>query len=188
MNWEEKFSVADLAKEISNPFKDAHIELVGQWSRFDRVMRYLTAHNSSEIKRDIAKGQRDFLERYKYNLINALVTEGRSVGAPFAEHSPNYHSPTGLIGRRTDLYLNALRSLRITSSNYVLSLSFTPGITHQKSKKKGLTLARYAYIFEEGSLYQPARPIWGPTFRSIGGRQKAQQYLKSAVGNRINNL
>jgi len=189
MKFEERFSVSDFAKGISNPFDGLKISFEGRWSTFNKVMQYLSGPGSTGIKRDIAKGQRDYLERFRYVLVNALLTEGSYVNAPFEPHSYSYTSPTGMIGIRTANYLNALKSLQITSKGYVVSMRFAPGATSKKSTGKGgLTMARYAYIFELGGNFQPARPIWGPTFVKMGGANKAKQYMVSAIGSRLNAL
>ena len=188
MRWEKSFSIAEQAQAQSNPFSGLEIQLVGQWNKFNSLMAYLSQGGGKAIKRDIARGQRKFLERYKSVLITALVTQGASVGAPFAEHSPGYDSPTGSIGIRTGKYLGALRNLKITQKNYVVSLSFSPGDLRQRSFNKGTTLARYAYMFEVGRKGQAARPIWNPTFERIGGRDKALQYMKGSIGTRLDSI
>lgn len=185
MRWETRFSIGDNASGLSNPFKDTKIQLVGEWVKFDKLMGYLTINRASAIKRDIAKGQRNFLTHYKRDLIDALMTEGSSVGRPFAPWSKNYKDHGPQIGWRSGKYINAINRLQITSKNYQLSLSFSPSSLRQRSKNKGTTLARYAWLFEYGGSYQPARPIWIPTFNKIGGSAKAQQYLIGSVGKRI---
>jgi hypothetical protein len=175
----DRYSISELAKEISNPFKDLSVTLTGDWVSFNKLMKYLAAPGNNGIKRDIAKAQRDYLSRFQYVLINALLTEGDSVNAPFAEHSYSYNSPTGMVGIRTAKYLNALRSLQITS-----------GTTSQKSVggQYGAPMSKYALWFEFGTGLQPARPIWAPTFRAMGGAATVNRYLVGAIGRRIKSL
>lgn len=190
MSFEEKFSVSEFSKEISNPFQGVGVSFEGKWVQFNQLMNYLSGSGFGGIKRDIASGERKYLDRFKYNLLNALITEGRSVNAPFQEHSPNYYSPTGQIGIRTSKYLYALHGLQIKSQGYRVSLTFSPGSTKQRSREgtNGTTLARYAYIFEVGNWNQPARPIWSTTFTHMGGKAKVQQYLMGAIGKRLNTI
>jgi len=191
IEFEEKFSGRELAQAVSKPFQGLRIEFYGKWKSFNQIMNYFTAQKSRAAKMDLVKGQREFLNIFKKNLLQAFVSEGSSVGAPFAAHSPKYKNETGIIGQRSKAYLYALQGLSIEQRNYSLHLSFKKGALHRRSfpeKAGAWTLARYSIIFESGSSKQPARPFWNPTFNHIGGKGLAKTLMENAIKDSLKRL
>jgi hypothetical protein len=176
--------------ELFNPTNSLKLEMVGDWKKLPALFRYLGGGSFNQgVKRDIAKAVRNYLERYKRNLINGILSEGRAVGQPWEPHTKMYQRrfakhPIGLLDR---VYLGALENLQITQSSYILSLSFARGDLNRKSRG-GYILGQYSVIFENGYEVQPARPLWSATFQFMGGEQKVLKDIYGAVGKRLKTL
>jgi len=168
---------------------NVEFEFQGDWLKLDKFIQYMGGKKRSQsIKRDLAKAQRDWFQRFKIKLVNGLLSEGSSIGAPFEEHSPNYTDGGPSIGIRKGIYLDALRNLRIIQKNYIISLSYYPGDLHRRSRSKGLPLAGYAMAFEHGKFDQPPRPLWAPTFERMGGGQNMVKVMRGAIALRLSNM
>jgi hypothetical protein len=178
--------------DINNPLAGLEVQLEGEWVKLEKVMGYFS---NQGIKRDIAKAQRDFLERYKKHLIKGLMTAGSHTGQPFAPHSSRYHSPTGQIGIRSTKYLQALQAARVRAKNYSLSLYLPQGILRQKSANGPMTVGQYIWTFEHGRRAnngkgaQPPRPLFRPAFENrMGGHAGVTRAIRGAIGLRLKKL
>ena len=173
---------------FSSPMGPVEFRFEGDWVKLNRFLKYLGGRSRSlSLKRDLAKTQRDWLQRFKIKLIKGLLSEGSSIGAPFEPHAQGYYGGAS-IGYRNGVYLDALRNLRIIQKNYQVSLTFYPGDLNRKSRAGGYRLSQYALLFEQGSKNQPARPIWGPTLVSMGGGANLVKNLYGALGKRLTKL
>ncbi len=164
------------------------VQVEGDWANFNALMKYLGGGAFSRgIKRDLAKGQRDFVIKYKNRLVLALVSGGSSNKRPFAPHRGGYRSPTGSVGIRSGNYLRALRNLRIKQQGYQISVSYSKGDLLTKSSPGRLRLGLYAVLFEKGNSKsgQAARPLWNQTYQAMGGNAALLKTMKGAVGMRL---
>jgi len=183
-----------ISKHSANPMRgqagsDLQIELVGGgWKTLNSFLNYVGSRGGISLKRDIAKATRTYLLRYKKLLIMGLLSEGSAVGEAWAPHSPNYRSPTGWLLYRSGNYEKALHNLQIVQKSYMLSLKFNRGDLLRKSVKDGLTLGQYAALHEVGGKRIPARPLWGPAFRKMGGAKGHRDRIMGAVGKRLRKL
>ena len=175
--------------KFNSAIGNVEFEFQGEWMKLDKFMRYMGGGSRSRgIKRDLAKAQRDWFQRFKIKLVNGLLTEGSSINARFEEHSPNYTDGGPSIGIRKGIYLDALRNLRIIQKNYIVTLSYYPGDLHRKSRRGGLPLAGYALAFEHGKANQPPRPLWAPTFMIMGGGESMVKNLRGAISMRLSKM
>lgn len=181
--------VLDMAKPLSNLL----VEYEGDWIKMDRLMSYMAggAFNRG-IKRDIAKGQRDFLTKMKSNLVAGLLSGGSKIGAAFADHSSGYRDGGKGIGIKSGNYLVALANSQVKQKGYVVTLLMSKGDISYKPDPDGLTIGQYALIFEQGAPKrpnpQPARPLWRSTYNYMGGDKGVLQNMQGAVGKRLNRM
>jgi len=183
------FSSYQKSLGVRSPIGDVEFEFTGDWVKLDKFLRYLSGRSTGlSLKRDLAKAQRDWLQRYKIKLVGGLLSEGTSVGMPFEEHSPGYSRPGFSVGHKSGVYLDALRNLRIIQKGYSVSLTYSPGDLNRKSFRGGYRLNKYALIFEGGKWNQPARPLWNATYSKMGGHRNLTKNLLGAIGKRLDKL
>lgn len=177
-----------MAEENSlNIAKQLRFKEEGDWMNYKALMKYLGGGSFSRgIKRDLAKGQRDFANKYKKALALGLMTAGSSNKRSFKAHHGGYQS-SGSIGIRTGNYLRALQNLRIKQAGYQITISYSRGALLSKSRPGGLRLGIYAVLFETGNAKtgQRARPLWNDTYQAIGGNTGLLRAMKGSVGLRL---
>lgn len=178
-----------MGSATSSQSSDVRFSLEGDWVKMDRLISYLASRNSSKVKRDLALAQKEYLKTFKKTLIKGLVTGGSGINQHWAPHSSNYYSPTGMVGIRTGKYLYALSALRITQNNFKVSLEFGSSL-NVRSTNRGLSLNKYAAIFEYGtrSGSQPPRSLWGGTFLYLGGRKGVAKNLTSRMSQSLRRM
>jgi len=178
---------------LMNPLSNLRIEQDGEWKKLDTLLKYLKggSHNRG-IKRDIAKGQRDFLTGMKKNLISGLESGGSSIRANFAPRK-NSKAP-GSLGILDKNYLNALKSAPIKQKGYVVTLRMSKGASSYVPRDGGMSVGQYALIFEKGRKpskegnNQVARPLWSAAYHYTGGNTRMLNNMIGAVGNRLNKM
>lgn len=160
------------------------VRLEGQWTQLDR----LSDKFIPSVKLGYDKGISHFAQR-----ILSVVKRSLATGIPppnsgtrwpeladsyvkrYGQH-PIYHL-TGLYFRSVDLWEYKSRTL--------VGLP----INKRRADSGGLTLNQLAVILEYGSRldgtwatgYIPARPIWGPTLKSVGGTEELKKIILTNI-------
>jgi len=184
-------NIIPITKPFNTPVGQAEFEFTGDWGKLQTFLKYMGGGSRSRgIKRDIAKAQRDFLFKYRLAIAGGLASGGVSIGGAFAGHKAGYREGRDPVGVRSGNYLRALRNLKITQKGYIVSLNFSRGDLHTKSRpnKGGYILSKYAGIFEGGSSRQVARPLWKQTFTHIGGGPALIKKIRGSVQKRLGRM
>lgn len=171
------------------PVMNLQVQYEGEWIKFDTLMKYMGGGKFNRgIKRDIAKAQRDFLTRMRKNLIAGLASGGSAIRANWPEHASGYQGGLSM-GVKDGYYLLALFNSRIVSKGYIVSLRLSKGDLSYKPKEGGLSVGRYALIFEKGSKRgQPPRPLWSTAFEFTGGRKQVLGNMTGAIKKRLSKM
>lgn len=162
----------------------------GEWQRaFNLLDKF---RGKDRLIRIVVNSTKRFARSYKTALITGLLTDGSSVGVQWEPVSPKYGDYKERVygTSRSDLlyassnYLVQLEKLQVTQPNqYLVKFGFFRGSLHTKSRRGGLSLAKYANIMEYGHAGRniKARPLWDPAFRKIGGFSKLTMKIERDV-------
>jgi len=149
---------------LGNTRLDLGIEEIGDWASIERFFE--VASNKSAFRKHVKYGMRDFLRSYRWWAIKGLVTSGAAVQSSWLPRALDGEEA----GIRTSHYLNAIQAMKISMKGNTVSLRFNPSDLSKKSIG-GKSLEYYMDIFEHGNVSgtQPARPLWGPSWKKAGG-------------------
>lgn len=144
-------------------------ELVGDWAgklqQLERLPR--------RVSQLVLRSQVEFAKMYVDAIKDKILTNGAGLGWPpysvrygkwKAKKSPNkgFYQLTGAYMSSIDYYIRTAKPV----STVVVGI-----MGNAQSAHSDLSVKQYALILERGSLTRniAARPLWGPTFREIGG-------------------
>lgn len=153
------------------------IEKVGDWPRTQRFLREV----GPVTVRGYTLGQLAFAKKM-FNRVRKNIREnGGTIGwAPLSSSYADYKSRLGKDPNNllvlTKLYYN---SITIWNKNGIYYVGVKHGIRYPDRSNGGLTVGQVAKILEVGSIARnlPARPLWGPSFRQLGGKQAIRKTL-----------
>jgi len=152
------------------------VRLVGDWKEFGILLRNLPRR----LRRAAINGQIKFGERYHKAIIRNIATNGHLLKWP--ELSEKYKkfkkSHSGDPNEMYHFYGQYLRSISMqVKPNGTILIGIPKGVG--KSKFGDYTVAQYAHVLEKGSYTRniAARPLWGPTFKQIGGMTKLKEIV-----------
>jgi hypothetical protein len=182
---------------MSDPLFAAGLQITkfGDWKQVEAIFANLSQKNKP-ITRDAARGARFFAERFRTRLVEGVLTKGSRIGQSWPQVSHKYAhfkirqfgvSPK-LLGQASGIYLQELSYLQIQQRNHLVTMKFRKGALNRKAWKHGISLKYYSQIFEEGYDKIPARPLWNPSFKSIGGFNGAINTITYAIKQRLTSL
>lgn len=166
-----------------NLLSHVSIKQEGEWKRMGIALQNL----SPAIRSGVVIAQREFAIKFKKKLRHNIRTNGVEIG--WAPLSPAYAAwkdkqdsryGSSNILRFSGTYYN---SIDIIQKGYTVYVGIPLG-KGSASSNEGLSVSQYANILEHGSFARniPARPLWGPSFKQIGGSKA----LASTMYNSIN--
>lgn len=156
------------------------LDRFGDWQKAYASMHKLS--KKVDVLKRISHVVRRFAEKYKRTLILGITSNGAHIGQNWAPVSDRYGDFKERFYRtsRSNLlyasgnYLTQIQNTRVTQQQYKVSFKFSRGALNTKSRKRGLRLAIYSMMLEHGHAGRNIlpRPLWGPSFRKIGGFKK----------------
>jgi len=167
-----------------------NIQMYGDWKAAEKAWNGLANFKRPLIK-DAAKGVRVFAKKYKSLLIAGIETEGSAVGQTWVKHSEKYSKfklqqfGNTRIMYASGAYSQELRRLNIKEKRHYVELKFRRGAKNRKAWSKGINLGRYMVIMENGYGLIPARPLWAPAYRKLGGNKGLVKEILNKVGKRL---
>lgn len=146
------------------------VELTGDWGDKIRQLEKLPRRVSQLVLRH----QVLFAERLQEKVLDTILNGGYGKWEPL---SPKYMQfkmshPAGGTGGFYQFGGGYMKSVGyIIRANKPYSTVIVGIIGNSKSPVSSLTTKQYALILEHGSLRRgiPARPVWAPSFKAIGG-------------------
>lgn len=153
--------------------KDIEINFWGDWEKLDNLLN----SKNPQIQSVCFVGMEKFAKRYKKLLKFHITTGGKAFGYPPLKNS--YIENKERLGYVTTMF-NLTRSLwgAITIKVNKRENNIGVGIDSKQKKntiKKGvantLTISQYAQLLQEGTKYEPKRPIFTDVFKRIGGKE-----------------
>lgn len=161
----------------SAPNVELHIE--GDWVKAERVI--------AGIDKSIAKGYDRAIEKSSKAILNIVKTAIRSgtpprgSGVSWPPLSSSYLHAKGKhnIYHLTGLYLKSIGMFKYKSRTIV-------GLPQRVNRPDtSLTLNQIAIILEHGNDIIPSRPLWAPSFKSYGGKEKLRKEVIKEIRSQI---
>lgn len=81
----------------------------------------------------------------------------------------------------TEAYYGSIRAWRTGDT-------FNAGVPANAFNARGQRIADYAAMNEYGSDELPARPLWGPSFKEIGGKRGVSNIVTTAIFEKVRKL
>lgn len=148
---------------------------------------------ASSMRKGYDEGVKQFSRRFIEVITRAITTGTPPKGSgvkwdPLSQKTLKrygFHHPYLLTG----LYRNNIKLFKETSRVYI-GLSRTKASGGTGNGKSKYTLTQVARILEYGDTEGagsgiPPRPLWGPTFVSVGGKKRMKQYIVDAIRTRL---
>jgi len=155
---------------------DVHVNyrLIGEWTRANYMMRMFPV----KVTQAVNLATREMAYKYRKEVINNINNQGANLGWQISR-SEKYQEFKERYSNRTvaDHYrfFDAMLSNIKTYKKGVMgwSTGIKEGVQNIRMsilrKGRTLTIAEYAGVLEHGSIHIPARPLWLPSYRNIGG-------------------
>lgn len=160
------------------------VELFGDWQRCERL--FLGIDNS--IRLGSRAGQKSAAKRLLRIVRKNIRENGGSIGWPSLSESYQKRKAASGYSPNRMLYMTGLyyRSIMIWDRGGRYYVGVKPRIYNPKSGGH-LTVGKIARILEHGShiMNLPARPLWRPSFRQMGGNRKVKALILWHVRNQI---
>jgi hypothetical protein len=140
----------------------------GPWSK----ALMATKHLDKDLHNAFLRGQEKALKK----VARAVKEHIERQDLPVLTLNPKKRSnndPRTLIDTRS--YIDSIKTWR---ENYTYYVGVKSGLIEPKSKAE---ITKVAYWLEKGTRKMVARPVWGPTFRELGGTK----YLEKVVNETI---
>lgn len=98
----------------------------------------------------------------------------------WVERAEGSHSSDSRILVDTGMYLKSIQAWKPGNSN-----SYFIGVPKSKYNSKGVRVADYAVYHEFGFGRVPARPLWAPSFKEMGGAKGVQRIIMEVLLSRL---
>jgi hypothetical protein len=146
------------------------IKMIGNWKGAKRGLEELPLL----VKSSALWGQRKAAERL-VRIAKAHINNQDLGWAPRSERT-NSSDPRILVDNED--YYKSIKAWRKDNIYYA-------GVPRDKYNGKGVRISDYATIHEHGSDKMPARPLWAPSFREIGGSKGVRQIIVDSIYNKV---
>lgn len=146
------------------------IKLEGDWKKTQRILAKLPI----DLKVVSLQGQRKAAEKIA-RIAKAHINNQDLGWAPRAD---NTKSLDDRILVDSETYLRSIKAWRAGNTYYV-------GVPKGTYNYRGIDVADYAVYHEYGFGKNIARPLWGPSFRDVGGKKGVTEIIVKAMAERI---
>lgn len=155
------------------------IELLGDW---DKASRLLSRDLPLAVAIGTEQGRISAAEKIQA-LLRANIRNNGPKGIYWPAYSIKYEEKKSRKGgnidnklRWTNTYYNSIKVIR---DNKGIHVGIPKNIKSKVNKKNPLPIGRIAVILERGSYAMniPARPLWAPTFKEFGGKQRIAYHI-----------
>lgn len=158
------------------------VVLTGDWD----LARNFLGRMDKLIAQGALAGQISAGEKIRAEVRKNIRENGSSLGWPplsllYAEKKTGMGFDPNRLLYATGTYY---RSIELSIKPPRVSVRVKPRASHPTSK---LTVSQIATILEYGSSARniPARPLWGPSFKRIGGAQRVRNIIKWHIANKL---
>lgn len=169
--------------QARNLSKRVKYEFFGDWNKADRVLSGL----SKRVMRSVNAAVYAYAKNYKKQVIIAIST-GLSSWAPL---SPKYVATKSSKGYYTGFYQMRgvlIKAIQVEKhpKGIRVNISTDPKF---KNRTGTLTASQVVNILEHGSVTKgiPARPLFGPVWKKMGGNKAFMAYVQERVGKTLRN-
>lgn len=160
------------------------VQLIGDWDKTRRFFDKLPL----AVKIGTTLGQKSVAEKLQ-KLIKQNIRRNGPPGVYWSPVSKEYakkkkskgFDPNKLL-RYTMTYYNNIKVIHKGDEVYV---GIPKKIRSKVIKKNPLTVGEVANILEKGTDYMRPRPLWAPTFRQFGGKQRVKTTIVWHIRNQI---
>lgn len=165
------------------------VKLKGNWVEATK----LPSRVANAMRKGYDEGVNKFSARF-LKTINQAITTGvppKGSGVKWDPLSPKTlkrygaHTPYLLTG----LYRHSIKEFKSKTRHYI-GMSKSKASGGKMSPDSNLTLSQLARLLEYGNDEGagsgiPPRPLWGPTLKSVGGKQRLKKYILDSVRSRL---
>lgn len=170
-----------------NILKNIRIEYEGDWKRVGPFFDKLPA----KIQKKVYRGQVRYSELYLKALKETINSQGTNISPRWAPLGPGYEdTKASLFQRKPGVMYGPTNLWKLTGKAYKNIKIFKDPNNHTvqvgisrnegvKNLQGNLTVSQYVNILEHGSHSRniAKRPLFGPTFRLLGGRKKLSEIV-----------
>lgn len=148
------------------------IKLVGNWAHLDKIADHL----QQAVMDGYNKATSEFARKLLYIVQRSMATGTPPPGSGVT-WQPLAPSTLKRYGQHNIYYLTGLYARSIGIYQYKSRTLIGLPINMKKSSQGHLTLNQLAKILEFGSEHIPARPLWAPSLKTLGGRSALRKTI-----------
>ncbi len=157
------------------------VELEGEWLRLNKVIDKLP----TSVLAGVISGQMSAAKKLR-NIVRKYIKEGggslnwQGVSPGYARYKTSQGGDPDRLMWLTGLYY---RSIKIFRKGNKISV----GISKEAKNRRGYRVVDYASVMEYGSSARniPARPLWKPSFKQLGGKRGIKRIILIHIGRNI---
>ena len=158
---------------------DLHInyDLIGEWTRANFMMKSFPTRVAAAVN----LANREMVRKYRKQVIRHINNQGAELGWPVSQ-SAKYqqfkarHTTETAPLKFFGVMVQNIKAYKHGSMGWAAGIKSDVTNPMMESIRKGRTLkpAEYAAVLEFGSdkMNIPARPLWNPSYRDIGGNKE----------------